>query len=125
MSYVERARALIGTKFRPQGRSAGQGLDCIGLAAIAYRLPPETVPTGYRSRGDHGPALVAGLKAHFRPVRKVVSGDLLLLKAGREQVHLVVKTDVGFVHADARLGVVETPGNPPWPLVRAFRRRAR
>jgi hypothetical protein len=125
MSHVERARALIGTRFRPQGRSAEHGLDCIGLVAIAYRLPADRVPSGYRLRGDHGPGLMAGLRTFFRPVRKLANGDLLLLQSGLEQAHLAVKTEAGFIHADARHGVVETPGDPPWPLVGAFRRRAR
>ena len=123
MIHVERARSLIGTRFRPQGRTADLGLDCLGLVAIVYRLPD--VPIGYRLRGDHGPGLMAGLRTYFRPVRKIASGDLLLVLAGREQLHLAVKTDLGFVHADARHGVIETPGNPPWPLLGAFRRRAR
>ena len=125
MSYSKRARALIGTRFRPQGRSADLGVDCLGLVAIAYRVPLNEVPGRYRLRGDHSAALLDGLKRHFRAVRKVASGDLLLLRAGREQTHLAVKTSVGFVHADVRHGVVETPGDPPWPLLRAFRRRAR
>ena len=125
MSPVERARALIGTRFRPQGRSVDFGLDCIGLIAIAYRLPSERLPTRYRLRGDHGSAVIAGLRTCFRPVRKGMHGDLLLVMAGREQFHLAVKTDIGFIHADARHGVIETPGDPPWPLLCAFRRRAR
>ena len=125
MSPVERARALIGTRFRPQGRSAEQGLDCLGLVAIAYRVPLGRVPADYRLRGDHLSDLLEGLRPFFRPVRKIAAGDLLLLEAGRQQLHLAVKTDAGFVHADVRHGVVETPGEPRWPQLRAFRRRAR
>ena len=125
MTPVERARALVGTRFRPQGRSTGYGLDCLGLATIAYRVPLDRVPIGYHLRGDHGPALMDGLQRYFRPVEKAASGDLLLLEAGRGQVHLAVRTEAGFIHADARRGVVETPGDPPWRLLRAFRRRAR
>jgi hypothetical protein len=125
MNHVERARAMIGTRFRPQGRSVELGVDCLGLVAIAYRLPLDHIPTGYRLRGDHGRTLIAGLRTFFRPVRKVACGDLLLLVAGHEQMHLAVTTDIGFVHADARHGVIETPGDPPWPLLQSFRRRAR
>jgi hypothetical protein len=41
-------------------------------------------------------------------------------------MHLAVRTDIGFVHADARLRqVVHRPGVAPWPLVGGYRRRVR
>lgn len=127
MNYVARARSLIGCRFRPQGRTVEFGLDCLGLAAIVYGVSPERVPANYRLRGPNLAALREGLQSFFRPIaaRRIVGGDLLLLDAGRNQFHLAVKTDAGFVHADARLGVVETPGDPPWRVLRAYRRRTR
>jgi len=123
MNYAERARALVGCRFRPQGRTVEFGLDCLGLAAMTYGV--SQVPANYRLRGPNLAALLDGLKLHFRPVAagRLASGDLLLMEAGPSQVHLAVKTDAGFVHADVRLGVVETPGSPPWPILRTFRRR--
>ena len=127
MNYVARARSLIGCRFRPQGRTVEFGLDCLGLAAIGYGVSPERVPANYRLRGPNLAALREGLQSFFRPIaaRRIVGGDLILLDAGRNQFHLAVKTDAGFVHADARLGVVETPGDPPWRVLRAYRRRTR
>ena len=127
MTYAARARSLVGCRFRPQGRSTVHGLDCVGLAAIVYEVRGEQVPAAYRLRGSNLPILLDGLKPYFRSVAasRATGGDLLLFDAGRDQLHLAVKTDAGFVHADARLGVVETPGDPPWPVLRAFRRRAR
>ena len=123
---LARAQALIGTRFRPQGRSARLGLDCLGMAAVAYAVPVEVVPGNYRLRGDHLDALCRGLRVHFRRIsrRAAIAGDLLLLEAGRGQLHLAVKSEAGFIHADSRLGVVETPGAPQWPILRAFRRRS-
>ena len=123
MRHVSRARALIGARFRPQGRSAELGVDCLGLVALAYRIPLDTVPSDYRLRGDHQRALLEGLKQYFRPVRKIAVGDLLMFEAGRQQVHLAVKSDHGFIHADALHGVIETPGEPRWPLLKTFRRK--
>jgi hypothetical protein len=41
-----------------------------------------------------------------------------------DQMHLGVLTANGFVHADARLRkVVETPGEPGWPVIGIYRRR--
>lgn len=126
--HADRARALVGVPFRPQGRDAGQGLDCAGLALAAFGLPAEFVRNDYRLRGDHRTEIEAGLRSHFRRVgrRQVRAGDLLLLSVSKDQAHLAVLTEAGFVHADARLGrVVETPGAPSWPVIAAYRRRVR
>jgi hypothetical protein len=53
-------------------------------------------------------------------------GDVMMLQVARDQLHLVVRTDAGFVHADARIGtIVETPGTPGWRLLAVYRRRVR
>lgn len=122
--HVARARALVGCRFRPQGRDPATGLDCIGLVASAFGMSPDGIPRNYRLRGEHRAPLKAGLDIYFRRVREVREGDVLLLDAGPGQAHLGIKTDSGFVHAHAGLRrVVETPGAPQWPIVAAFRRR--
>ena len=128
MDYAARAQALAGTRFRPQGRKPELGLDCIGLILCAYRLPEEQVRRDYRIRGDHRREILDELGKPFRRIARTRArtGDVLLLQVARDQMHLAVLTDNGFVHADARLGkVVETPGSPPWPVLGAFRRRVR
>lgn len=60
------------------------------------------------------------------PASAAGPGDLLLITVARDQLHLAVKTEVGFVHADAGLGkVVEVPGDPPWPVTLAYRIKER
>lgn len=121
-----RARALVGVKFRPQGRDPVHGLDCVGLCLAAYRLPPASGRTDYRLRGPHLAELKRGIDRWFKRVSAKASraGDLLLIKISDEQFHLAVSTDRGFVHADARLGlVVETPGTPPWTVIGHYRVR--
>jgi murein DD-endopeptidase / murein LD-carboxypeptidase len=128
IDYAERSRALLGTPFRAQGREAKTGLDCVGLAIVAFRVDAEQFRRDYRLRGDHRHELLAALREHFRRVsrRRRRPGDLLLLRVAPEQLHLAVQTRTGFVHADAGLGkVVETPGEPRWPVLAAFRRRVR
>lgn len=123
-----RARALVGTRFRPQGRDPELGLDCIGLILCAFDLAADQVRRDYRLRGAHRAELLAALAGPFRRIARArrQPGDVLLLEVARDQMHLAVVTAVGFVHADARRGkVVETPGTPPWPVVAVFRRRAR
>lgn len=121
------ARALIGRRFRPQGRDAN-GLDCLGLVIACFELPPDCARRNYALRGDHCAELQEGLGRHFRRIARTQArpGDLLLLRAGPDQLHLAVKSSAGFVHADARLRkVVETPGAPVWPIIAVYRRRTR
>jgi hypothetical protein len=121
------ARACLGARFRPQGRDVALGLDCVGLVAVAFRAAgyEASVPRGYPLRGGNGAAFAAVIEAGgLRPVApdEAGEGDLLLLLAGPAQFHLAVRTDTGFVHADAGLRrVIETPGQPPWPILGAWR----
>jgi hypothetical protein len=49
----------------------------------------------------------------------------MLCAVAADQVHLAIDCGGSFVHADARLRrIVETPGNPSWPVIAVFRRRA-
>ncbi len=114
----EVAQSLIGAPFRLHGRDPETGLDCVGVAALVFGVCD--VPRGYSVRTADGAGVaalidVAGLK---RVRRDPAAGDLVLLKSGPAQCHLVVMTDAGFVHADAGIGrVVETPGPVPWPVI--------
>ncbi|HWW65310.1 MAG TPA: peptidoglycan endopeptidase [Sphingomonadaceae bacterium] len=117
------ARACLGTRFRPQGRDPATGLDCVGLAGLAFGLGD--LPRGYALRGGD-PATCRALieAAGLAPVdpEQTREGDLLLLKAGPGQLHFAVRTDSGFVHADAAARhVIETPGPPVWPVLGAWR----
>lgn len=127
-NYGERARALVGTRFRPQGRSPETGLDCVGLILTAFDIAPDSVRRNYRLRGDHGAEIERELRRFFRRARagERRPGDLMLLAASADQYHFGICTGAGFVHADSRLGrVVETPGSPSWPVLGTFRKRAR
>lgn len=118
-SVVARARALIGTRFRPQGRGDA-GLDCIGLAAAALN---RRAPDDYPQRGGSLELLAAALRvAGLKPRRGRRAGDLLAMRSGPEQLHLGIWTGEGIVHADARLRrIVERPGEPPWPVIGIWR----
>lgn len=124
---ADRAQALVGTRFRPQGRTPEHGLDCVGLLLCAFDLPRDLVRSDYRLRGEYRAEIEHGLRQNFRRIPKKWrrDGDVMLFGVARDQLHLAIGTDAGFVHADARLGhVVETPGDPPWPLLGLYRRRS-
>jgi cell wall-associated NlpC family hydrolase len=126
--HVDRARALVGCRFRPQGRDSAHGLDCVGVIVASFALPLDAVRTDYRTRGLHKREIEAGLVRPFRKVARtqVRPGDVLVMAIAPDQLHLAIRTGRGFVHADAGLRkVVETPGTPPWPIIGVWRRRVR
>jgi murein DD-endopeptidase / murein LD-carboxypeptidase len=128
VDYAARALALTGVPFRPQGRDPRLGLDCVGLCLATYDVPAEKVRRDYRIRGDHRREITTSLLGWFRKIPRKLRriGDLLLLAPADDQLHLAIQTEQGFVHADARLRrVVQTPGNPPWAMIGAYRRRVR
>lgn len=117
---VARARALVATRFRAQGRG-DEGLDCIGLVAAA--LGQGGVRRDYAMRGGCAEVLARELAAvGLGPVEAAEAGDVVVLRAGPGQLHLGIGTGDGLVHADAGLRrVVERPGPVPWPMIGVWR----
>lgn len=118
MTPLIKARGAIGTRFRLHGRGGADGIDCVGLAALAYGV---SAPRGYALRtGDPARVFQAIAAAGLVPVTDARAGDLILFRAGPGQLHLAIASEDGVIHADASLRrVVERPGPPPWiPLMR-------
>jgi cell wall-associated NlpC family hydrolase len=120
-----RAKGLIGTRFRPQGRDPGYGLDCVGTAAAAAGVPADQVRNDYVLRGQRLADIEHGLcDQGWRPVpgNRISPGDILVCQVGPAHFHMGVATSTGFVHADAGLRkVVERPWPVPWPLTGIWR----
>ena len=122
---VAAARACVGTRFRPQGRTPGLGLDCVGvvlIAAAAAGLGPFLVPAyaiGGRDEADVDAHLLA---ASCTEIPDAQPGDIIALRYPGGRRHLAVVTPGGAVHAHAGLGrVVEGPLDPAWPIGGAWR----
>lgn len=122
-NIAARACAQLGTPFRLFGRSAGKALDCVGLALVAagphWKVGVEVPP--YRLRGDFSGAIMAtlGNSAFARMHRgtECAEGDIAIVAPGPKQLHFMVCTTGGWVHADAGIGrVVCRPGPLPWRL---------
>lgn len=122
MTPLERACGAIGAKFRLHGRSFEDGLDCVGLAGLAYGVAP---PRGYSLRSGNMEAVAAAVgAAGLTRVGDPRPGDLVLYRAGPGQLHLGIASEDGVIHADASLRrVVERPGMPPWPELARWRRQ--
>ena|SRR4249919_1584542 len=125
IEYAARAQALVGTRFRAQGRGEN-GLDCVGVVLATFDIPEGAVRRDYCLRGDHLSEIRAELDCHFRriPRTELRPGDVMLLDAGEQRAHLAVRTGRGFIHAHAGIRrVVETPGDPQWPVLGVYRKR--
>jgi cell wall-associated NlpC family hydrolase len=122
---VARARALVGTRYRPQGRDPRFGLDCVGAAAEAAGIDAARVRRDYRVRGPRLEEVEDGLGdlgCCPVPRESAQPGDVIVCRPGPDQIHLAVATGDGFVHADAGLRlVVERPGPVPWPVLSVWR----
>ncbi len=122
---AEAALALVGVPFRLHGRDPRTGLDCVGVAAAALggegRLGP--VASGYALRsGDSAMVARSLLRAGLVETDEPQPGDVIAVRAGAGQVHLVVLVRGGIVHADAMLRkVVFRPGAVPWPVLGIWR----
>ncbi len=116
-----RAIALVGTRFRPNGRDPCYGLDCVGLVAAAHGIAAEA---GFAMRGGTREAVVRAMIRHgFVPVGDGGAGDVLVMAPGGRTFHLGIVVEGGTVHVDARLGrVAMVPGVPPWPVIGRWRR---
>ena len=118
---IAAARGCVGARFRPHGRDPAHGLDCVGVAAVAFG---RKVPGDYAIRGGSAGEVarvagVAGLRAVVPEQAR--AGDLVLIDAGPGQLHLAILTEAGFVHADAGLRrVVEVPGRPAGCMMAAW-----
>ena len=125
IDIAARACALVGTRFRPQGRDPDHGLDCVGTAAAAAGIPSERIARDYALRGQSLAQIEHQLcDLGCRPVVGAVlePGDVVVCEAGPAQFHMVIITPFGFVHADAGLRrVVQRPYPIPWTLVSAWR----
>jgi cell wall-associated NlpC family hydrolase len=127
VSALAAARAAIGARFRLHGRRVEDGLDCVGLVALAMRAEgfAGEVPSGYAlRRGDAARVALLLGEAGLVPAGGARAGDLLLFAAGPGQLHMAIDSGGGIIHADAMLRrVVERPGPLPWPLVGRWRVR--
>lgn len=118
---VARARAMLGVPFRLHGCDPRHGIDCVGLALVAFGREGMTAPR-YGLRSGMGAVGRWLAEAGLVRVDDQHAGDLLLVRPSPVQLHLMIATGGGFVHAHAGLGrVVEVPGLAQWPVIGRWR----
>lgn len=108
-------------RFRLHGRGE-DGVDCIGVVAHAHCLH---APSGYAIRSNDLARLERELAdLGFSRTCHQRAGDIVVVQPGPVQLHLGVWTGDALIHADALLRrVVETPGQPRWPIVSIWARK--
>lgn len=124
------AEGPMGSPFRLHGRSAGTGLDCVGLIVAAMRACGRqcTLPTGYRLRtgewpGCDGWAAACGFAVAEAPL---APGDVLMVRPGPAQLHLAIVNEAAdrVIEAHAGLRKIVAGPIPPTPaVVRLWRLR--
>jgi hypothetical protein len=125
---ASRALSQLGVPFRLHGRSKGVALDCVGVVAFAIEpyLDGRSVPQNYSLRGDFlnkiSDFFVALPFLSQAVGSATAAGDILLAEVGPSQLHLVVVTEDGWVHAHAGLRrvVLSTP-QTDWTIARHWR----
>lgn len=120
---VQRARALVGAPFRPQGRDPREGIDCVGLVLWVFGIPCSEVRRDYSLHGNESElqSELSRLLVRVEP-SAAAAGDVLLCEPAPGRAHLAIASGASIIHADARLRrVAERPGKCPWPVIAAFR----
>lgn len=121
------ALALVGTRFRLNGRDPGSGLDCLGVvaASLAAVGRPAPLPRQFslRCRGEPDVEALVAPTGLVPACGAVAAGDVLLVRCSPVQLHLLVATAPDrYVHAHAGLRrVVLGPRDPAWAVARHWR----
>lgn len=124
-AVLARAKTLVGTPFRLQGRDPGHGIDCVGLVVLACAINDAPRPD-YRRRGEHFACFIERSAPWLRRVSSKAArvGDIVLLHCGTRSWHVGIFTQDGLIHADPSAGrVVFRPGDLPGTLRAVLRRR--
>lgn len=124
--FAGAAASFEGVPFRLHGRTR-EGTDCVGLVALALTAAGHEadLPVGYSLRTlSLAPLLeFAGRNGFAAATEPTRPGDLLLVRPGPLQAHLVIASLTGgFVHAHAGLGrVVHEQRSCPWAVLARWR----
>jgi len=122
-TIVAEARQWLATPYMHQASVKGQGADCLGLVRGVWRklygTEPERVPNYSVDWGEvsgRGDMLVASRFVEV-PIAEAALGDLILFRWKNAQVakHAgILTTDVHFIHAYEKSGVVESYLGSQW-----------
>ena len=125
--FAAAATDLVGVPFRLHGHDPAFGLDCVGVVIASLRAigrdPVLARPYRLRTLSIEPFLELARQQGAQAATGATEAGDVLLVRPGPGQHHLLVAADaVHFVHAHAGLRrVTLTPAPLPWTPVRRWR----
>ncbi len=122
---IAAAREWLGTPYHDQASLRGVGTDCLGLARGIWRdvvgPEPTVIPPYTRDWGEVGDREVMATTAvewmPQVPLSEMAPGDLIMFRMRRGAIakHCgILVSDIRFIHAYDRLGVVEDNLNAGW-----------
>ncbi len=107
---ITAARACLGTPFAHQGRIKGVALDCAGLVvSVAQDIGADYVDRQAYSRNPINGLLHAALMDQPCLERtwkdQMQTGDILLMRFGRDPQHLAIYTGQTIIHSFETVGI--------------------
>ena len=107
---ISAARSCIGTPFRHQGRIKSTALDCAGLVvSVASDLGIEYIDVPDYGRDPYQGLLQSTLADQPNldavPRDEMQSGDVLLMRFGRDPQHLAIYTGSTIIHSYDNVGM--------------------
>lgn len=130
LAIADRAQEVLGVRFRLHGRSSHNGLDCVGLVAHAIKpiIIDRKIPRHYNLRFDDINAPIAFFEAldfeHIESEQGFLIGDIVLIAPAPQQLHFIIITDGGFIHAHSGLRKIVKTNYPILSPVKAAWRYA-
>jgi cell wall-associated NlpC family hydrolase len=95
--FITQCRSYLGTPFRHQGRTPGEGLDCIGVAICAAKELGVDVNDDrtYRMKPNAG-LFLRKLREHCTQIdfKDLAVGDLLIFEYDGNPQHVAIVTDL-------------------------------
>ena len=126
---IDIAKSCLDTPFQHQGRVKGEALDCAGLIVqIAKELNINHIDKSAYSLNSNDNSMLETLQLQEElievPKDEFLKGDVVLIRIGRELLHLAVFNEQTIIHAYEPVGLTcEHDINSLWlkRVIKVFR----
>jgi len=109
-SLIQEARTYLGVKWKHQGRSRKNGVDCVGFLLMAFKhINVKIIEIKGYSRNPDGIRLkqIMDAQPNLRkvlPLEKMMIGDIILFRIRKDPQHVALVTDsntsdFGMIHS--------------------------
>lgn len=117
--FINKTREYLGVKYKHRGRTADEGLDCIGLfSRVAQDLGIRVNDRTNYSMLPNPKKMEVSLLEHLDPIPpcEIVPGSIIWIRFIKDPQHVALVTERGtIIHSYNRVGeVVEHNLSKPW-----------